>query len=128
MSFILLGFSQEADIRHFAFQRVAADGQRSGCTVHADLPMARRFNIKLQDLPLFCRQILNARTEDQTETVIITEEEMRLHAEMTAASLNTRAPGKRAQTPSAVTPAVNRDPAPGYSIVNPKRTYAIYGD
>jgi len=95
MSLILLGFSQEAEIRHFAFERVAADGTRTGCIVHADLPMARRFNVKIQDLPLICRRVLAAHTEDQRESVVVTADEMRSHAEGVAASTALGRAGKR---------------------------------
>jgi hypothetical protein len=102
MSFILLGFSQEADIRHFAFERVAADGKRTGFMVHADVPMARRFNIKIQDLPLMCHQILASHTEERGDSLIVTAEEMKLHAEGTAAAASAASrPGKRARTPNA---------------------------
>jgi hypothetical protein len=87
MVFILLGFSQEDNIRHYSFERIAADGKRTEFTVHADLPLARKFNIKLQELPLMCRQILAAQPEGEDENVIVTADHLRLHLEGVAASI-----------------------------------------
>lgn len=88
MGFILLGFSQEDTVRHFAFQRIAADGTRTGFTVHADLLLARQFKIKLQDLPLMCRQMLDSQSDpaDQAKFTV-TADDMRLHVESITAAL-----------------------------------------
>lgn len=86
MGFILLGFSQEDNVRHFAFQRIAADGTRTGFTVHADLLLARQFNIKLQDLPLMCRQMLDSRPDPaDAAKLTVTADDMRIHVESTTA-------------------------------------------
>jgi hypothetical protein len=87
MSFILLGFSQEDNVRHFAFQRIAADGTRTGFTVHADLLLARKFNIKLQDLPLMCRQMLDSQPGPaEPAKLTFTADDMRIHLESATAA------------------------------------------
>ena len=62
--FKLLGFSQQGNIRQFLFQRDDS-GDRSVCTVNADLALARKFNLAVQDLPLFCTRLLHTEAEAQ---------------------------------------------------------------
>ena len=56
--FMLTGFSQSVGFRIFTFERVAEDRSRIAFTVKADLAVARRNNIPLQELPLLCREVL----------------------------------------------------------------------
>jgi hypothetical protein len=82
MGFILLGFSQENNVRHFAFERVAADGTRGKFKVNADLRTAREFKIKVQELPLICRRMLESQpVEIAVHDLTLTEDNMRLFAE-----------------------------------------------
>jgi hypothetical protein len=81
MQFILTGFTQDAGFRVFAFQRMEADRSRTEFTVRADLALIRRYGIRMQELPLLCRSLLDRReAADETRTVTFTEDEMRLHA------------------------------------------------
>ena len=64
MDFVLTGFRQEANIRRFAFQRVAGDHSRTEFTVSADMSLLVKHKIPLQELPLLCRALL----EDQQQT------------------------------------------------------------
>src|SRR5579871_857548 len=80
MQFILVGFNQEMDFRAFAFQGIGADKTRTDFTVRADLALSRKYGIRVQELPLLCRRLLER--DDQTEekrTLTLTEEDMRLH-------------------------------------------------
>jgi hypothetical protein len=82
MSFILLGFSQEDNVRHFAFERVGADGTRGKFKVNADLRIVREFKIKVQELPLICRRMLESQpVEIEAQDLTLTEANMRLFAE-----------------------------------------------
>jgi len=57
--FVLKGFRQVVDFRDFTFERVEADRTRSQFTVRADLALARRHQVPLQELPLLCREVLD---------------------------------------------------------------------
>ncbi len=63
MEFILLGFSQTAELRRFAFERIADDRSRSVVAVTADLHLVRDLGIKVQALPLMCRWLLGVSSE-----------------------------------------------------------------
>jgi len=87
MQFVLTGFKQEREFRVFAFEGIAADRVRIAFTVRADLDLSRRYGIRLQDLPLICREVLEHRTEDeQPHAMTFTEDDMRLHASNAAAA------------------------------------------
>ncbi|HEY1754563.1 MAG TPA: hypothetical protein VGG72_04155 [Bryobacteraceae bacterium] len=79
MQYILTGFTQDSGFRVFAFERIGEDRLRTKFTVKADLALIRRYGIRLQDLPLMCRGLLD-RCEDSEEkrTLIFTEDEMSL--------------------------------------------------
>ena len=63
MEFVLTGFRQDANVRRFAFQRVAGDHSRTEFTVSADMSLLVKHKIPLQELPLLCRALL----EDQQQ-------------------------------------------------------------
>ena len=80
MSYILTGFTHDLGFRVFTFECVAKDRARSAYKVRADLSLVRKYGIRVQELPLLCRGILD-RTEDMAEaqSMIFTEEDMRVH-------------------------------------------------
>ena len=81
MRFILKGFTQETGVRVFAFERVAEDQTRTEYTVSADLALIRRYDIRIQDLPLLCRLFLERHEAVyDTHSFIFTEGEMNSHA------------------------------------------------
>jgi hypothetical protein len=78
--FKLLGFSQQGNIRQFLFQRDDS-GERSVCTVQADLALARKFNLAVQDLPLFCTRLLQTEADAQpVKSLSLSEAQMRIHS------------------------------------------------
>ena len=81
MHFVLNGFSEERGFRVFEFHGIAADHVRARkpFTVRADVALARRYGIRLQELPLLCRSVLERGHEGRDLTY--TEADMRLHAE-----------------------------------------------
>ncbi|HUO29353.1 MAG TPA: hypothetical protein VMU80_09060 [Bryobacteraceae bacterium] len=98
MQFTLTGFRQDQGDRVFEFERVTEDRARTAFTVHADLALARRYGIPMQELPLLCISLLersaaNAETHDLT----FTEEDMRTCANERAAAKEEAA--KRRKTP-----------------------------
>ncbi len=80
--FILTGFSQTAAIRIYAFEGIGAGRQRSDYTVKVDLALIPGYGIRIQDLPMLCRDLLQQRVEpDVISALTLTEEDMRSHAE-----------------------------------------------
>ena len=80
MAFILTGFTQDMGFRVFAFERTE-ERIRTQFTVRADLALIHRYGIRLQDLPLMCRGILERHNEgEEKRTLIFTEDEMCLYA------------------------------------------------
>jgi len=96
MQFVLVGFTQDAGFRVFAFEGIGEDRTRTKFTVRADLALIRGYEIRVQELPLLCRALLERVTQIGSEvtgqegtapeparlenTWTYTEEEMRLHA------------------------------------------------
>jgi hypothetical protein len=87
LQFILTGFTQELGFRVFAFERMGEDRVRTRCTVKADLVLVRRYGIRLQELPLMCRGLLERGDEgSETPTMTFSEEQMRVCADERAAA------------------------------------------
>jgi hypothetical protein len=81
VQFSLIGFSQDTGFRVFAFEGTAADRTRAAYTVRADLALTRKYGIRVQELPLLCRGLLERAGEgEQKSPAVFSEEEMRLHA------------------------------------------------
>ena len=86
MRFVLTGFTQVTGFRVFTFERIADDRTRTTFAVKTDLALTRRYDIRLQELPLLCRELLERCDEDeQKRTFTYTEAEMVLHASGCAA-------------------------------------------
>jgi hypothetical protein len=65
----------------FTFEHVAADKARTEYVIRADLALAQKHGIRLQDLPLLCRGLLErGGEEEKNRPTIFSEDEMRLHA------------------------------------------------
>ena len=80
MQFILTGFTQDIGFRVFAFEGVAADRSRTAYTIRADLALSRKHGIRVQELPLLCRGLLERNAEgEQQHSMTFTEEEMGVH-------------------------------------------------
>jgi hypothetical protein len=71
MPFILTGFRQDMGFRVFAFERRETDRSRMEFTVKADLALIRRYDIRVQELPLLCRSFLESR-EGLTDAAVVT--------------------------------------------------------
>jgi len=101
MQYILTGFTQDLGFRVFAFERIGEDRLRTRFTVRADLALIRRYGIRLQDLPLMCRGLLDRSNEggsnesDDKRTFIFTEDEMSLYERTSLAAREAAAQKKR---------------------------------
>ena len=82
MHYKLLGFSQHDSVRRFAFERVLGNGASSAAfTVVADLALARKFLITVQELPSLCSRLLESQSEDAPGgTVVLTNADLEVHA------------------------------------------------
>jgi len=80
MRFILTGFTPQTDFRVFAFQGIREDNSRTEFTVRTDLSLIRKYGIRVQELPLLCRGLLERRPEtEQAQNLTFSEEDMRLY-------------------------------------------------
>jgi len=79
--FILKGFSQVMEFRVFEFEGLTANSVRASFTVSIDLALARKYGIRLQELPLLCKGVLDQCGEgEESRTFIYTEEHMSEYA------------------------------------------------
>ena len=86
MQFILTGFTPDKGFRVFAFEGIDADRNRTDYTVRTDLALILRYGIRLQELPVLCRELLERRGEgERVHALTYTEEEMSLHVNRCAA-------------------------------------------
>jgi hypothetical protein len=77
MTFTLSGFREGNGLRRFVFQCVAAGGAKSTVVVGADVSLARKHEIRLQELPLICVRLLEG-LDDQAlaQPITLTEDHM----------------------------------------------------
>ncbi|HEX3748118.1 MAG TPA: hypothetical protein VHW09_29515 [Bryobacteraceae bacterium] len=83
--FLLTGFNQSAGVRTYAFEGIA-DGKRSHYSVEVQLALIPRYGIRIQDLPLLCREYLQHQVElnDLSASFTFSEGEMRIHSDKLA--------------------------------------------
>lgn len=76
MSFTLAGFDEGEGSRRFAFER-ATGNRRTTVIVRADVSLARKHDIRLQELPLICARLLQSfGSETPAGPITLTEEHM----------------------------------------------------
>ncbi len=86
MVYILTGFTHDMGFRVFAFEGVGEDRARTEYRVKADLALIRRYNIRVQELPLLCRALLEQRKDgEEQRTFTYTEADMCLYADAATA-------------------------------------------
>lgn len=100
MQFILTGFTQDLGFRVFAFEGIGEDRTRTVFVVRTDLALTRRYGIRLQELPLLCRGLLERRDESEQErTFTFSEAEMLSHANSCTLEREARQGRKAAHKP-----------------------------
>jgi len=86
MHYTLTGFTHDSGVRVFAFEGVGEDRLRTDYKVRADLVLTRKYGIRIQELPLLCRAILDRSDGTDPQRVFTyTEADMSLRAEVCAA-------------------------------------------
>jgi hypothetical protein len=105
MQFVLTGFTEHLGFRVFNFEGVAAGQERDKFTVKAELALTRRYGIRLQELPLLCRGVLD-RLEESVEvhSLTFTQEQMRICADERVAA---REASKKKKSPPRPTSAAS---------------------
>jgi len=98
MQFVLNGFNEDAGFRVFAFDGIGADKARTTFTVRIDLALSRRYGIRLQDLPLLCRSVLDGRDEAEHKRAYTYSEEAMNSFAVLAAERVAAAKAKRPPT------------------------------
>jgi hypothetical protein len=87
MYYRLLGFSQSGSSRQFSFQQVAIGASPMAFAVIADVLLAQKLNVRLQDLPSLCSRLLYAAGDHpQRRALTVTEADMLTWAAETAAA------------------------------------------
>ena len=86
MQYVLTGFTNDMDFRVFAFDVVGDQQVRTAYWIRADLRLVRKYGIKLQELPLLCRGVLEERifVSKVEGTFTYTEAELCTHADARA--------------------------------------------
>jgi hypothetical protein len=91
MQYLFTGFTHDMGFRVFAFECIGDDRVRTAFQVRADLGLIRRYGIRMQELPLLCRGILEHRNEDEEQrTFTYTEADMRLNADLCASQASAK--------------------------------------
>ena len=104
MQFILTGFTQELGFRVFTFERMGEDRVSTKYTVRADLALMRRYDIRMQELPLLCRTFLQRHDDGETRALTFTEEEMCLLTKERVAAKEAAALKRKPRAPAAENP------------------------
>jgi hypothetical protein len=111
MSFVLNGFSEAGGYRIFNFDGIASDRSRTAFTVCIDVALSRGYGIRLQELPLLCRAVLEHRPEnDVVQSYTYSEDAMGAFA----AAASAREAAARARKPPRRPVPEAQDPASGH--------------
>jgi hypothetical protein len=76
MVFALTGFTDESSLRRFTFELTGSGPPRTTVVVVADMALAWKYEIPLQELPLLCVRLLESWTADADVTAVVSETEM----------------------------------------------------
>lgn len=82
-NFVLTGFSHDLGFRVFEFDCVDVARTRTHHTVRADLTLVRKYGVRIQELPLLCRKLLDV-SEAPGPSLTLSEAEMIACAEKEA--------------------------------------------
>ena len=102
MPFIMMGYDQDAGVRTYAFKRIV-DGIRTPVTVGVNLAVISGYGIRIQELPLLCRELLERQVEGQEASALTyTEGDMRVHADTCALAREAAALKRKPRNPPPV--------------------------
>jgi hypothetical protein len=96
MTVTLKGFQQTDTVRQFSFECVVKGNPKTMVTVGADLNLARKYRIPPQDLPLYCRRLVESSEEVALpESLVFTEQQMADVRSAITATAAEKKPAKR---------------------------------
>jgi hypothetical protein len=81
LEFIMTGFKQSLNVRHYSFQIIAGDRTRRDVLVDADLDLMRRHGISIQEMPLLCKHLLETMEDTRIAAAEAKGESKNLNAE-----------------------------------------------
>jgi hypothetical protein len=85
--YVLTGFTQDVGFRVFAFEGIGEDRLRTKFVVRAELSLAQKYGIRIQELPLMCRALLDRQAAgEEKHLIVFTEDEMALYARTSLAA------------------------------------------
>src|ERR1700737_356833 len=88
MKFVLAGFSQKDNIRHYSFQGIGDDRRtRTEFSVGVDLNLLHKHGIPLQEAPLLCCFLLGSQLGHEELRLMFSEADMLARAEQRATEL-----------------------------------------
>ena len=116
MKFVLAGFRQNENIRHYSFQGIGDDRRtRTEFSVGVDLTLLHKHGIPLQEAPLLCSHLLTSRgADEQLRSVMFSERSLMFSDDDMLAYAAQRA-RERAETQN------DRKPKPS-SLTDPRRS------
>ncbi len=96
LHFLITGFTQTAGVRTYAFES-RTKAEQVNYTVEVNLALISRYGIRIQDLPLLCRELLQQAKSGEAGALVLTEQRMCSHAEKLALA---REEARRRKKPS----------------------------
>jgi hypothetical protein len=86
MKFVLAGFRQDENVRHYSFEGIGDDRRtRTEFSVGVDLSLLHKHGIPLQEAPLMCSLLLTSHAgAEQLRRFVLSEDDIRAHAEQRA--------------------------------------------
>jgi|SRR5579871_700313 len=113
IQYVLVGFTHEVGFRVFSFEGIGEQRVRLVYSVRADLSLVRKYGIRMQELPLLCRALLEQREESDTlRAFTFTEADMSLRADARAAEAAAKKKRPPRRSPTQNTGAAWRGPQP----------------
>lgn len=100
MTITLTGFSQGDGLRRFVFQCIGADRARTNVVVRADVSLARKHEIRLQELPLICLRLLESLENERLVGAITLTEDHMIAIQTAARSAAEKKPQRPPRRPS----------------------------
>jgi hypothetical protein len=102
MEVLLVQFYEANGTRMFVFHCVGAGRSRTTVRVSADVTLARKYDIRLQELPLLCRRLLDTIPEEGLQSSFTLTEAHMVAIQAAARNVPERKPHKRPRPSSAV--------------------------
>ena len=101
MIYLLAGFKEGDGSRQYSFDCVASDRSRTTVMVGADMALARKHEIRLQELPLLCVRLLESLGADGLQpSITLTEDHMVAIQIEAKNSITTRKPQRQSRPAS----------------------------